>query len=56
MKIEKISTTQYMPTQNRKGCREPIMSCLLELAMEIGFWFLMDIGQTVYLITCIESK
>lgn len=26
---EKISTTQYMPTQNRNGCREPNTSCLL---------------------------
>jgi hypothetical protein len=23
---EKIRTTQYIPTQNRKGCREPMTS------------------------------
>jgi hypothetical protein len=26
---EKMRTTQYMPTQNRNGCREPNTSCLL---------------------------
>jgi hypothetical protein len=26
---EKISTTQYMPTQKRNGCNEPNTSCLL---------------------------
>lgn len=26
MNTEKISTTQYMPAQNSRGCRDPIMS------------------------------
>lgn len=33
-KIEKIRTTQYMPTQNKSGCREPIMSWRLGLFMD----------------------
>jgi hypothetical protein len=36
MKIEKISTTKYIPTQNKKGWSEPMISCLLEVA--IGYW------------------
>lgn len=42
-KIEKISTTQYIPTQNRNGCNEPIINCRLVLFMDWTFWFLKDI-------------
>jgi hypothetical protein len=46
MKTENINTTQYMPTQKRRGCREPMMSCLLELAIGFGFAFLMELDST----------
>jgi hypothetical protein len=46
MKTENINTTKYMPTQKRKGCREPIMSCLLELAIGSGFTFLIELDST----------
>ena len=40
IKTEKISTTKYMPTQKRNGCREPNTSCLLVffIAIEIKFF------------------
>jgi hypothetical protein len=38
-KMEKISTTQYMPKQNRNGCKEPMISWRLVLFMDWTFGF-----------------
>jgi hypothetical protein len=47
IKIEKINTTKYMPTQNNNGWSEPMMSCFLELDIGSGFWFQKDIGASL---------
>jgi hypothetical protein len=38
-KMEKINTTQYIPTQNRNGCKEPMISWRLVLFMDWTFGF-----------------